>query len=109
MSVYYATKAYVLSFSEGLREELTGTGVNVTCLAPGPTETGFGEDSGMGKLSFFAKATMSAEEVAKAGYAGFLNNEAVVIPGWQNRITVVASRLLPRVATRKMVAKMQRS
>lgn len=107
MAVYYASKAYVLSFSEGLREELSGTGVNVTCLAPGATETGFGEDSGMGNLDFFQSATMSSEAVAKAGYDGYRNNEDVVIPGWKNRLMVTGVGFLPRFATRKMVGKMQ--
>ncbi|WP_182865452.1 SDR family NAD(P)-dependent oxidoreductase [Rhodopirellula sp. JC639] len=107
MSVYYATKAYVLSFTEGLREELAGTGVSATLLAPGPTETGFGEDSGMGKFDFFQKAAMSAKSVAEAGYEGYRKNEDVVIPGWRNRLMVTGVGFLPRVATRKMVAKIQ--
>ncbi|QEF96738.1 putative oxidoreductase [Stieleria maiorica] len=107
MSVYYATKAYVLSFTEGLREELAGTGVSATVLAPGPTETGFGADSGMGKFSFFQKAAMSARAVAKAGYAGYRKNEDVVIPGWRNRLMTTGVGFLPRVATRKIVAKIQ--
>ena len=108
MSVYYATKAYVLSFTEGLREELAGTGVHATVLAPGPTETGFGEDSGMGKFDFFQSASMSAEAVAKAGYDGYRNNADVVIPGWRNRLMVTGVGFLPRFATRKLVGKMQK-
>ncbi len=107
MSVYYATKAYVLSFTEGLREELAGTGLHVTCLAPGPTESSFGADSGMGKLSMFASSTMAAEKVAKAGYRGYLRNEDAVIPGWKNRLMVTSVGFLPRVATRKLVGKLQ--
>lgn len=109
MSVYYATKAYVLSFTEGLREELSGTGVHATVLAPGPTETGFGDDSGMGKFDFFKSAAMPAEAVAKAGYDGYRNNEDVVIPGWRNRLMVTGVGFLPRFATRKMVGKLQKS
>ncbi|MCC9642793.1 SDR family oxidoreductase [Rhodopirellula sp. JC740] len=107
MAVYYATKAYVLSFTEGLREELSGTAVHVTCLEPGPTETGFGEDSGMGKLDMFSSAAMSAEDVARAGVRGYLKNEDVVIPGWMNRLMVTSTGFLPRSATRKLVGKMQ--
>ncbi|KAA1261456.1 putative oxidoreductase [Rubripirellula obstinata] len=109
MSVYYATKAYVLSFTEGLREELSGTGIHATVLAPGPTETGFGEDSGMGKFDFFKSAAMSAEAVAKAGYDGYQNNQDVVIPGWQNRLMVTSVGFLPRFATRKLVGKLQKA
>lgn len=107
MSVYYATKAYVLSFTEGLREELQGTGVSATVLAPGPTKTGFGEDSGMGKYEFFQSAVMSAKAVAKIGHQGYRNNEDVVIPGWRNRLMVAGVGFLPRFATRKLVAKLQ--
>lgn len=107
MSVYYATKAYVLSFTEGLREELSGSGIHVTVLAPGPTETGFGEDSGMGKFDFFKSTAMSSEAVAKAGYEGYRGNKDVVIPGWRNRLMVTSVGFLPRFATRKIVSKLQ--
>lgn len=107
MSVYYATKAYVLSLTEGLREELGGTGVTVTLLAPGPTETGFGKDSGMGKFEFFKSASMSAKDVASAGFEGYRSNEDVVIPGWRNRLMVTGVGFLPRFATRKIVGKLQ--
>lgn len=107
MSVYYASKAYVLSFTEGLREELAGTGLHVTCLEPGPTESSFGEDSGMGKLKMFSSSTMSAKAVAKAGYEGYRNNDDVVIPGWKNRLMVTSAGFLPRFATRKLVGKLQ--
>lgn len=107
MAVYYATKAFVLSFTEALREELVGTGLHVTCLEPGATETGFGDDSGMGKLDMFSSQAMSAESVAKAGYAGYRRNDDIVIPGWKNRLMVTGVGLLPRIATRKLVGKMQ--
>lgn len=107
MAVYYASKAYVLSFTEGLREELVGTGLHVTCLEPGATETGFGDDSGMGKLNMFASQTMSAAAVAKAGYEGYRKNADVIIPGWKNRLIVTSIGFLPRFATRKMVGKIQ--
>jgi len=107
MAVYYASKAYVLSFTEALREELSGTGLHVTCLEPGATESGFGEDSGMGTLDMFSSQKMSAAAVAKAGYEGYRKNEDVVIPGWKNRLMVTGVGFLPRFATRKMVGKMQ--
>ncbi len=107
MAVYYASKAYVLSFTEGLREELAGSGLHVSCLEPGATETGFGEDSGMGKLDMFKSQTTSAAAVAKAGYEGYRKNADVIIPGWKNRLLVSSIGFLPRFATRKMVGKMQ--
>ena len=106
MAVYYASKAYVLSFTEALREELAGTGLHVTCLEPGATESGFGEDSGMGKLDIFSQA-MSAAAVAKVGYEGYRKNQDVVIPGWKNRLMMIGIGFLPRFATRKIVGKMQ--
>lgn len=108
MSVYFATKAYVLSFTEGLREELVGTGLYVTCLEPGPTHTHFGEDSGMNKLDMFSSAKMTAVDVAQAGYQGYRDNQAIVIPGWRNRLMVTGVGFLPRFATRKLVAKLQK-
>jgi len=107
MAVYYASKAYVLSFTEALREELAGTGLHVTCLQPGATETGFGDDSGMRKLDLFSSQTMSAEAVAQAGYVGYRKNADIVIPGWKNRLIVTGVGFLPRFATRKLVGKMQ--
>ncbi len=109
MSVYYASKAYVLSFTEGLREEVGDSGLHITCLEPGATETGFGEDSGMSTLGMFTSATMTAEAVAKAGYEGYRNNEDIVIPGWKNRMLVTSTSFLPRFATRKLIAKLQGS
>ncbi len=108
MSVYYATKAYVLSFTEGLREELKDSGLHVTCLEPGATETGFGDDSGMGKLDMFSSQAMPASAVAKAGYEGYCWNEDIVIPGWKNRLLVKSASMFPRFMTRKMIAKMQK-
>ncbi len=107
MSVYYATKAYVLSFTEGLREELADSGLHVTCLEPGATETGFGEDSGMNQLGMYASSVMPADAVAKAGYEGYRHNEDIVIPGWKNRLLATSTSLLPRFATRKIMAQLQ--
>ena len=103
MSVYYATKAYVLSFSEGLHEEVTGTGVTVSCLAPGPTRTSFVDRAGMNDATLFDLGTaMSAEDVAQAGYDGFRQRRAVVVPGWPNKIGAFMIRFTPRPVARKM-------
>lgn len=107
MAVYYATKAYVLSFSEALHEELTGTGVSVSCLAPGPTLTGFGSDSGMNKSRLFAMGTMDAATVAKAGYNALRRNRALVVPGFKNRAGAFLTRLSPRWFTMKIVKWLQ--
>jgi short-subunit dehydrogenase len=109
MAVYYATKAYVMSFTEAIREEYLGSPLHVTLLAPGPTETGFGEDSGMDNLSMFSGGVMPAAEVARAGYDGYRQNKDVVVPGWKNRLMVTSTAFLPRIATRKMVGKLQQA
>ncbi|QDT02037.1 Sulfoacetaldehyde reductase [Rubripirellula lacrimiformis] len=108
MAVYYATKAYVLSFTEALREELSESGLHVTLLAPGPTKTGFGDDSEMGKLEMFASQAMSAEDVAKAGFDGYRKNEDIVVPGWRNRLMATSTSFVPRFLTRKIVGKLQK-
>lgn len=109
MAVYYASKAYVLSFTEALHEELNGTGLRVTCLEPGPTTTGFGDDSGMSNLAMFNSQAMSAADVAEAGYRAFQKNSDVVIPGWKNRVMRTSAGFLPRFVTRKITARVHRS
>ena len=97
MAVYYATKAYVLSFSEALAEELRATGVSVTCLAPGATRTGFQAVADMAESRLFrAGHVMSSEDVARAGYRGMLARRRLVIPGMVNRVMAHATRLVPR-------------
>ncbi len=109
MAVYYASKAYVLSFTESLREELKDTNLHITLLAPGPTRTGFGEDSGMGDLEMFERGAMSSKEVAAEGFRGYKANKDVVIPGLSNQLMATAAHILPRWATRKVVGKLQRT
>lgn len=109
LSVYYATKAYVLSFTEGLAEELKGSGVTVSCLAPGPTETEFAGRAGMKRSVLFRLGTTPAPEVARAGYRGLRKGKVLVIPGILNRILVFGSRFLPRAVTRKTVGLLHRN
>jgi len=103
MAVYYATKAFVLSFTEALAEEVKGTGVKVTCLAPGPTATGFGADSGMEKSLVFKFGVMDAATVARYGYRGFCRGKVIVIPGLRNKLLAFSSRLAPRSIVRQIV------
>src|SRR6266478_8576760 len=85
MAVYYATKAYVISFSEALANELDGKGVTVTCLCPGATETGFAGRAGNDESRLFKKLRpMDAKTVARAGYRGLLKGKTLVIPGFRN-------------------------
>jgi len=105
MSVYYATKAYVLSFSEGLAEEVVGRNVTVTCLAPGPTRTSFVDKADMNDTALFRFSTpMTAEAVARAGHDGFRAGRAVVVPGWPNKIGAFLIRFTPRRLARKVTA-----
>jgi hypothetical protein len=105
MAVYYATKAYVVSFSEALAEELRGTGLTVTALCPGPTATGFQQRSGMVISKLLPVA--DAASVARAGYDGFRAGKRLVIPGLLNKVGVQSVRVSPRVLATRLVKKMQ--
>jgi short-subunit dehydrogenase len=107
MAVYYATKAFVLSFSEAIHEELIDSGIKVACLAPGPTETGFGADSGMSKTKIFTSNTMDAAAVAKVAAEAYASNQAVIVPGWKNWFGTMLTRVVPRSMARKLVKKLQ--
>jgi short-subunit dehydrogenase len=108
MAVYYASKAFVLSFSEALWEEARGTGVHVTCLCPGATKSKFRERAGTGKTRFGQTAhVMDSMPVAEAGYAGFCNNQRLVITGKGNHRTAWMVPFLPRTMILKMVRNMQ--
>lgn len=107
LAVYYASKAYVLSFTEALAEELNGTNVTVTCLAPGPAATGFGAESGMDDTLLFKVSVLDAKEVAQAGYQGFRCGKVLVIPGLLNKLVPLSVRLTPRSWARKLVRSLQ--
>jgi uncharacterized protein len=96
MAVYYASKAYVLHLSEALSNETQGTGVTVTALCPGPTETGFVAAAGMSESKLFDANVMDARTVAAEGYRGMLAGKAIVIPGVRNRLLAGSYRLAPR-------------
>jgi short-subunit dehydrogenase len=102
MAVYFATKAYVLSFTEALHEELKPHGVHVSCLCPGPTRTEFGEVAGFGGNGMFDRVAMEAPEVVAAGLKGLDKNKAVVVPGVANKITAASTRFAPRGVVRKI-------
>ncbi|MGH6783903.1 MAG: SDR family NAD(P)-dependent oxidoreductase [Sphingomicrobium sp.] len=95
MAVYYATKAYVISFSEALHRELAPTGVRVTVLCPGPVPTEFQARAGMPDDGSSMLA-ISAERVARAGYRGLMQGRRMVVPGLGNKAVVALSRLVPR-------------
>lgn len=96
MSVYYASKAFVLSFSEALRNEVRNTGVCISVLCPGPVETEFEKSSELTKSKLFSKLKpVTAEKVAYAGYRGLMKNRAVIIPGFFNRAAITAGTFVP--------------
>jgi hypothetical protein len=97
MAVYYASKAFVLSFSEALWREADGTGVHVSCLCPGPTQSRFRERAGTGKTRLTTLGTpVSSMSVAEAGYRAFQENQRVIITGTRNRLLARAVPFLPR-------------
>jgi uncharacterized protein len=97
LSVYAATKAFVVLFSRGLRWEIKGSGISVSCLSPGATSTGFVDRAGMQAMKEKAeKFSMKAEAVASIGIAGMFKRKAEIIPGFVNRISVTATYFLPK-------------
>lgn len=108
MAVYYATKAFVLSFTEALASELSDTEIHVTCLAPGPVATGFGAIAGVEDSVLFKVGVLDASKVAWAGYRGLRRGKRLVVPGLRNKITTMAVRFLPRSLLSKILATIQR-
>jgi short-subunit dehydrogenase len=106
MAVYYATKAFVLSFTEALHHELKGTGIRVSALCPGPTESEFGEVADS-KSPTLERMKGPADIVVRAGLRGLARNKAVVIPGLANKVTAQASRFLTRAAMRRIVGRIK--
>jgi len=106
MAVYYATKAYVLSFTEALHHELKGSGIRVSALCPGPTHSEFSDvaDSHSPTLE---RMKMPAAPVVAAGLDGLDRNKAVVIPGFKNKVGAQMSRLLPRSTMRNIIGRIK--
>ena len=108
MAIYYASKAFVLSFSEALWEEARGTGVKVSCLCPGPTVSKFRERAGTGATRLSRAGTpMSSMSVARMGYSAWQNNKRVKITGLRNRITATLAPFLPRTTLLRIVRTIQ--
>lgn len=108
MAVYYATKAYLLSLSEALAEELHGTGATVTCLCPGPVKTNFQKRAYQeGSAMIDSPLLVDVGEVARVGYEGMNRGKRIVIPGWKNQAGVQMLRVSPRATVTKVVRKVQ--
>ena len=106
MAVYYATKAFVLSFTEALHHELRGSGIKVSCLCPGPTESEFSDVAGS-KSPALERIKVPAAPVVRAGLEGLDRNKAVVVPGFPNKVTAQAHRFFPRSTIRNMVGRIK--
>lgn len=106
MAAYGATKAYVLSFSEALAEELRGSGVTVTALCPGVTYTGFQERAGVASLGLMRLGGMNAVDVARIGYRAMKHGRAVVVSGLFNWLLAFSIRLTPRALVRRLSQQM---
>jgi uncharacterized protein len=109
MAVYYASKAFVLSFTEALAEETSGTGVNISVLCPGPTESNFGNVARGGKSRQVERPKMSAQTVAQIGHQEFRAGKVVVVPGISNKLLAFLPRISPRKLVRRVVKKYNRT
>jgi hypothetical protein len=110
-AIYYATKAYVLSFSEALAEEVKASGAKVCALCPGPVKTGFQARAGFdfsGSMGAMKPALMPVEEVAKQGYEGLMSGKRVVVPGVISKILSLLAPLTPRAILLPMLAMAQK-
>ena len=103
MAVYYASKNFVLTFSEGLDEELKGTGVHVSCLCPGPTQSEFRTRAGTGRSKLTNRAQVPSRPVAEEAVAGMFAGKRVVIPGAKNKFETSIPRFLPRTMVATVV------
>jgi len=108
MAIYYATKAFVLSFSEAIANELEGTGVTVTALCPGPTATEFQQSAKMESSGLVkGKKMMDARTVAEIGYRALMAGKTLSIPGLMNKLLAQSNRVSPRRLVTKVVRAMQ--
>ena len=109
MAVYYATKAFVLSFSEALHEEVRGAGVRVAALCPGPTRTEFADVAGMSNSVLFERFATDPDAVVRDGLAALRANQAVRVSGAMNRAMAEAIRFTPRGMARRIAAGLQKT
>jgi short-subunit dehydrogenase len=108
MSGYYASKAFVNSFTEALWYEVQGTGVTVTLSCPGATATEFAQVAGDEKSRLFKRGVMGAPVVAAHAYRAMMRGSAMAIPGWQNKLSLQSLRFAPRSMVRRLAASMNR-
>jgi short-subunit dehydrogenase len=109
MAVYYATKAFVLSFSEALHEEVLADGIRVAALCPGPTRTEFGDVAAMSDSALFKRFAVGPEPVVRDGLAALAGNQAVKVSGALNSVMAQSIRFTPRVLARRIAGGLQKS
>jgi len=107
MAAYYATKAYLVSLSEAVAEEVRGLGVTVSAFCPGPVATEFGEVAGLGSPWAYGWWTMSSEKSARIGYRGFRRGKVIIVPGLVPKLARFLNWITPRPWVRKVVKRMQ--
>jgi uncharacterized protein len=106
MAVYYATKAYVLSFTEAIAEEVADSALRISCLAPGPTRTEFARRAAMTGTRLFRGGAMAADDVARIGFEGWNVGKRLVVPGARNKFGAFSVRLAPRLFVPKLVKRL---
>ena len=106
MAVYYATKAYVLSFTEALAGEVAASNLRISCLAPGPTSSEFAAIAGMTKSNLFKAQAMDSEEVARFGYDAWARGKLIAVPGLFNRLAAHSVRFAPRAMVRRVIMRL---
>lgn len=107
MAVYYATKAYVLSFTEALENELKDTNITISALCPGPTKTGFSDRANLSSSKLFESGALHVEDVAKVGYEQFMRGKTIIILGAKFKVATMLPRFFPRKLITKVVRSMQ--
>jgi short-subunit dehydrogenase len=109
MAFYYASKAFVRSFSQALHQELRGTGVTVTCVAPGPVATEFLERSGADRAALFKiLPKLDSQYVAERAWRGFKSGRRLVVPGISAKLVALAATLLPSAVLLPLIGRLQR-
>lgn len=105
MAIYFATKAFVLYFSEAIAEELRNSGVSVTALCPGATETEFFKSANMSQMRLL-QATDSARDVAEEAYRALVGGQRVIVTGWRNKLLSASVRFVPRLLGNRLAMKL---
>lgn len=103
MAMYYSSKAYVLTLTEAIHDEVKDKGIRISCLCPGPVKTSFQEKAGIKKSDKAKKYLMDAQQVAEEGYKGFLKGKDIIIPGTKNKFLILGNKLIPRFLSRKII------